>query len=137
AVTVHPGGAERFIFAADTGRGVRVQAHAVSRDGQLLVALHEPGGQPFRDVPMAPAGGEGQEALIEIDARDVRPGDYEVVLLAPPTTGVAAKAIVTLAPVRLGGRLQRDTLRITAQNLMADTIVTRLRTAFTGAEWQA
>ena len=53
-------------------------------EGVALMALHEPGGQPFRDVPLTVAGHEEGAGRVDIDARDVRPGHYEVVVVSPP-----------------------------------------------------
>ena len=135
--TVHAGGASRMTFRADTGRGVRVEVNTLSAETLALMALHEPGGQPFRDVPLSVAGQGPQAGIVEIDARDVRSGHYEVVVVAPPTNGVAARATVFRSPVRLSGRMQRDSLVMEAQSLIDRPVELQLRAAFSGAEWQA
>lgn len=134
---VHAGAAARMVFATDTGRGVRVEVNTLSTDGLALMALHEPGGQPFRDVPITIAGHDAAAGIIEIDARDVRPGHYELVVLSPPTNGVAARATVHRSPVRLAGRLRRDSLIVEATSLTDSSVELQLRAAFSGAEWQA
>ncbi len=134
--TIHPGAAARATFLADTGLGLQVRVETASRDGVVLAALHEPGGQPFRDVPILPAGNGERAGVIEVDARDVRSGSYEVVMLAPPRVGVAARVAVRASPLRLGGMVQRDSLVINALNVSADTVAARLRVAFSGAERQ-
>lgn len=134
SATVHPGSVHRLSFVADTGRGYRVEAESLTRDGVVLLALHEPGGQPFRDVPISPAGHGDQRGTIEIDARDARRGSYEAVLLAPPSNGVAARATIVPSPFRLDARLIVDSLRVQAHNLERDTLSLILRAAFGGAE---
>lgn len=136
-VQVHTGGAGRHYFRADSGRGVRIEVATLATDGLALVALHEPGGQPFRDVPLTPAGYGDGAGLLELDARDVQQGFYEVVVLAPPTGGVAARVTVRRSPVEL--RARRDTAGFTvdARNVAGEPVEVRLRAAFTGAEWSA
>ena len=133
---VHAGAAARMLFHADTGRGVRIDVTTLSPEGVALLALHEPGGQPFRDVPLTVAGHGDQAASIDIDARDVRPGHYEVVVVAPPANGVAARSTVRQSPVRLGSRHVRDSLVVTATSLTDQPVELQLRAAFSGAEWQ-
>jgi subtilisin family serine protease len=134
SASVHAGSVHRLSFVADTGRGHRIEVESLTRDGVVLLALHEPGGQPFRDVPIAPAGHGPQRGAIEIDARDVRNGNYEAVLLAPPTSGVAARATIVPSPFRLGARLLKDSLVVQAHNHERDTLPLILRAAFGGAE---
>ncbi len=136
-VQVHARGVGRHSFRADSGQGVRVEVATLARDGLALVALHEPGGQPFRDVPLAPAGYGDAAALLEIDARDVQQGFYEVAILAPPTSGVAARATVRRAPVGLAARRDTSALTVDARNLAGVPVNVRLRAAFSGAEWTA
>lgn len=135
AVTVQsgPGAAARVPFLADSGRGLRIEVATLAADQFALAALHEPGGQPFRDGSVTTAGFQDGAALFEIDADDVVAGMYEVVVIAPPTGSMAARVFVERAPVRLGAALSDDSLEISATSLVADSIELRLRTALTGA----
>ncbi len=135
-VQVHAGDVGRFFFRADSGRGFRAEVATLAADGLALMALHEPGGQPFRDIPLAPAGHGDGAGLLEVDARDAQPGWYELDVVAPPTSGVAARAMVRRSPVRLMARLDSAAMTVEARNLAAQRIDIRLRAAFTGAEWQ-
>jgi subtilisin family serine protease len=134
---VHAGAAARVVFATDTGRGIRVEVRTLSTDALALMAMHEPGGQPLRDAPLALAGYGAQAGIIEIDARDMRTGNYELVVVAPPTNGVAARATVFRSPVRLAARMLRDSLIVEARSLAEIPVDLQLRAAFSGAEWQA
>jgi subtilisin family serine protease len=137
AASVHAGSSSRMQFLADTGRGVRVEVRTLSAEGVALMAMHEPGGQPLRDVPLSVAGFGEQAGMVEIDARDMRSGYYEVVVVAPPTNGVATRTTVFRSPVRLSGRMQRDSLLVEARSLAESTVDLQLRAAFSGVEWQA
>lgn len=133
---IHAGGTARVAFRADTGRGIHLDVEAVAIDGAVLLALHEPGGQPARDVA-AVAGGHGEAAgVIDVDARDAVRGGYEAVLQAPATSGVAARLRIAHAPIRLGATLRTTTLGVSATSLAAVPIEFRLRAALTGVEWQ-
>lgn len=136
-VQVHAGGAGRHFFRADSGRGIRIEAATMATDGLALVAVHEPGGQPYRDIPVVPAGYGDGAGLLEIDARDVQEGFYEIVILAPPTTGVAARATVRRSPVELTARRDTSAMTVNARNAAGVPVEVRLRAAFTGAEWNA
>ncbi len=133
---VHSGGVSRFFFRGEEGRGFRVEVGTLAADGLALVALHEPGGQPFRDVPMTPAGHGDGAGLLEVDAEDAQAGWYEVDVLAPPSSGVAARVTIHRSPVRLSARLEPSALVVDAANLTARPLEFRLRAALTGAEWQ-
>ena len=134
-VAVQAGGSGRLIFGASRGRGFRVQVHTLTTGGRALVALHEPGGQPYREIPISPAGPGDGGGLVEVDAADVREGFYEVVIVAPSASGVAARVTVTKAPVLLevhsvpGGMVARGT------GLSADPLDIRLRAFQMGVAW--
>lgn len=132
-VQAGPGAAARVPFLADTGRGLRIEVATLAADQLALAALHEPGGQPFRDGSVTTAGFRDGAALFEIDAGDVVAGMYEAVVVAPPTGSTAARVTVERAPVRLGARVIGDSLEVAATSLVADPIELRLRTALTGA----
>src|SRR5690606_2036694 len=43
SASVHAGSVHRLSLVADTGRGHRIEAESLTRDGVVLLALHEPG----------------------------------------------------------------------------------------------
>jgi hypothetical protein len=133
----HAGGASRHYFRADSGRGLHIEVSTLTADGLALVAVHEPGGQPYREVSIFPAGNGAAAGRLDIDARDVQPGWYEVVVLAPPTSGVAARVNVRRAPVELMVRADAGSLLLDARNVADREVEVRLRAAATGAEWRS
>jgi subtilisin family serine protease len=106
AARVGPGGQLRSFFRADSARPLelRVASGAVGQKG--LVFLHEPHGMPYRDESARPIGTAEQEAVYQIDARDVQQGAYEAVVVAPTTHPLTANVTVVQSPFRL--QLTRD-----------------------------
>jgi subtilisin family serine protease len=105
-VRVTPGGQLRTFFRADSARPaeLRVASGGVGQKG--LVFLHEPDGMPYRDESARPIGTVEQEAVYQLDARDVRRGAYEAVVIAPSVQPVTANVTVVQSPFRL--QLARD-----------------------------
>jgi hypothetical protein len=132
-VTTASGSAGRVPFLADTGLGLRVEVATMAPDQLAIAALHEPGGQPFRDGSVTAAGFRDGAALFEIDAGDVVGGMYEAIVVAPPTGAASARVSVTRSPVRLGAAVVADSLEIHATSVVAAPLEVRLRTALTGA----
>ncbi len=135
-VQLHAGDVGRFYFHSDSGRGFQAEVSTLTADGLALMALHEPGGQPFRDIPLAPAGHGDGAGLLQVDGHDAQEGWYELDVVAPPTSPVAARATIRHAPVRMTARLDSTSLIVDAHSLSAEAIDLRLRAAFTGAEWR-
>lgn len=108
---VAPGGTRRAFFAADSGRPFVVRvATARAREG-AFAALYEPGGQPFRDGPQQPAGGDSAAAMFHVDGRDAVSGVYEADAIGLPLAGATVSARVDQSPFRLRGRADgRDAL---------------------------
>jgi subtilisin family serine protease len=134
---VAAGGAARVVFRAEAARGLRIEVATAAPQELVMVALHEPGGQPFRDGPVTTAGFGDGAALFELDADAVVPGLYEVVVLGAPTAGATATVSVEPAPVTLAATQRADSLELTTRNVSRGAVALRLRTALTGAEWQA
>lgn len=132
-VRAAPGAAARVPFLADTGRGLRIEIATLAANQLALAALHEPGGQPFRDGSVTTAGYQDGGALFEIDAGDVVAGMYEAIVVAPPTGSTAAKVTVERSPVRLGAVMVGDSLEVAATSLAKVPVELRLRAAITGA----
>ena len=92
----------RSFFRADSARPFQVRMSSVA--GQKgLAYLHEPGGEPFREVGGRPIGSGQQAALYRVDARDVVPGEYEASVVAFGGR-LAATVTVLHAPVTLTSR---------------------------------
>lgn len=136
-LTVAAGGASRAVFRAEAGRGLRIEVATASPEELVMVALHEPGGQPFRDGPVTTAGFGDGAALFELDADAVVPGLYEIVVLGAPTAGATATIAIEPAPVTLSAAQRGDSLELVTRNVSRSGVSLRLRTALTGAEWQA
>jgi subtilisin family serine protease len=133
-VNVIAGGVGRVFVPADTGRGMQVEVATLSDSSRVGAALHEPGGMPFRDDRMIPAGSGGGAGMFDIGAEDIVAGVYEVDVVAGPLTPVAAKVTVRQAPLRLGASMLHDTLHVTAKSLVATPLTVRLRAGLIGAE---
>jgi hypothetical protein len=105
-VRVSPGGLVRSFFRADSARPleVRVASGGVGQKG--LAFLHEPHGMPYRDESARPIGSAEQEAVYQVDGRDVQQGAYEAVVVAPTIRPLTANVTVTQSPFRL--QLTRD-----------------------------
>lgn len=116
-VAVHAGGVARQLFIADTGLALRVAVRALSEDGRALAALHEPGGQPYREIPIRTVGRGDGAGVVTVDAADARAGAYEVVVVAPPEHGVAARLEVTRAPFHLTASLRDRVLSVRSANI--------------------
>ena len=92
----------RSFFRADSARPYQVRMSSVA--GQKgLAYLHEPGGEPFREVSGRPMSSGQQAALYRVDARDVVPGDYEASVVAFGGR-LAASVTVLHSPVTLTSR---------------------------------
>jgi len=113
---------------------MQVEVATATAESQVTVALHEPGGMPFRDGGMLPAGSGDGAALFDIPSNDVEGGWYELDLVAGPVAGSAATVTVRRAPVQLDATALDDSLRITARNLIAGQLSVRLRAGMVGAE---
>jgi len=94
------GALRRVVVDADSGRPFTVSV-ADKRGNPLLLFLHEPGGMPSREGPVAASGGDEPEAILEVDGRNARDGNYEIIVLAGPTAGAEAVLNVAPAPVLL------------------------------------
>jgi hypothetical protein len=90
----------RSFFLADSARPFEVTVAAGGARPQGLAFLHEPNGAPYREGNAAPAGRE--PAVFQVDARDVRPGAYEVDVATAPGHGTSATATVFHAPFTIG-----------------------------------
>jgi subtilisin family serine protease len=133
-LSIGAGGVGRTFFEADTGRGFQVEVAMADPSVHGTASLHEPGGMPFRDGATIAAGAGTAAGLFDVGASDVAGGLYEVDALAPPTVPAIATVAVRPAPLRLGANMVRDTLHVTARNLVSTPLSVRLRAGLIGAE---
>jgi subtilisin family serine protease len=111
------GGQLRTFFRADSARPLelRVASGAVGQKG--LVFLHEPDGMPYRDESARPIGTADQEAVYQVDGRDVRQGAYEAVVVAPTIQPLTVNLRVIQSPLRLQLRRERSGAIATLTNV--------------------
>ncbi len=115
--TIQPGGTQRVVFAADSGRPFRVQVGTATLGQDVLAFLHEPGGQPFRVENGKRAGAGTGQAEYDVDGRNVEPGYYEVVAVAPPTGGATVTMTIDQSPLAIdASRLHADTVTVQLTN---------------------
>lgn len=133
-LNIAAGGIGRVFVPADSGRGFQVETATLRDADRVIVALHEPGGMPFRDDRTIAAGFGGSAGLYDIGAEDVVTGLYEVDVVAGPGAPVSAKVTVSQSPLRLGATMARDTLHVTARSLSATALQVRIRAGLIGAE---
>ncbi|MGH7523778.1 MAG: S8 family serine peptidase, partial [Gemmatimonadales bacterium] len=131
-----PGTTRRIFVHADTGRGVQIEVATLRASDQVSASLHEPGGMPYRDGSGIVAGYGDGAGLFDIGGNDVVSGLYEVDVTAGPRAPISARVSVHPSPVRLGGVLLHDTLRVTARSLVTIPLSVRLRAGLLGAERQ-
>lgn len=124
----------RVFIAADTGRGMQIRVAAAQSTDHVTAALTEPGGMPFRDGPMIPAGSGDAAGTFDIGANDVVKGVYELDMVSDPVAPSAANVTVAMSPLRLGATFDHDTLAVNARNLSAHELSVRLRAGLVGAE---
>lgn len=132
-VAMQPGEAVHESFEADSGRALAITVETLSRDGLVLVGLHEPGGQSARDGTLMTAGYGPGRIVIPIDGEDAQRGHYQLSLVAPATVGVAARITVRQSPVRIDAARQGDSLHLTATNLSPHRIDIDLAADLVGA----
>lgn len=133
-LNVAAGGIGRVFVPADTGRAFQIEIATLREPDRVAASLHEPGGMPFRDDRTIPAGFGGTAGLYDVGADDVVSGLYELDVVGGPLAPVAAKVTVRQSPLRVGASMSRDTLHVTARNLVNTALQVRLRAGLIGAE---
>ncbi len=124
----------RVFFEATAGRPFDVTFAAGRPGEQVLAYLHEPGGQPYREDNGFGAGSGEQAATMSVDARDVVPGLYEAVAVAPPLDGASATIEVNRSPFRIDATRGRDGVAVDLVNLTESTLETEPFVVLVGAE---
>jgi len=124
----------REVVDADSGRGLEITVETLSRNGLVLVSLHEGGGQPVRDRVLTTGGYREERAVIRIPGDDVQRTRYEVALVASPTVGVATRVSARQGPVRVEASLADGALVIGATSMVTRAIEIALDAEWIGAE---
>jgi subtilisin family serine protease len=128
------GGTLRTFFRADSARPFLLSIETGGRTEQGLAFLHEPGGMPFRDESARSAGNGPQAADYEVDARDIVPGAYEAVLVAPPTRALSATVGLTQSPLTLRATREQDSVIAAFTNVTAGAVEAEVGLHLGGAE---
>ncbi|HWA59616.1 MAG TPA: S8 family serine peptidase [Gemmatimonadales bacterium] len=132
--TIAAGEQGRVFFEARSGRPFTVTYGANRPGEQVLAYLHEPGGQPYREENGFGAGSGDQAATISVDARDVVPGIYEAVAVAPPLDGTTASIEVTQSPYQIEAARTRDGIAVDLVNLTGSPLETEPFVVMVGGE---
>jgi subtilisin family serine protease len=128
------GGQGRVFFEAHPARPFAVTFSTRRPGEQVLGYLHEPGGQPYREENGIGAGPGDQAGMYVVDARDVVPGLYEAVAVAPPLDGATATIRVQQSPLRIETQRTREGVAIMLANLQEQDVVTTPFVVLVGAE---
>jgi subtilisin family serine protease len=116
-VALPAGSTLRTFFQADSARPFALIVETNGRAQRALSFLHEPDGMPFRDEGARSAGFGPQSAEYEADSRDVVPGAYESVVVAPPNEALTATVSVSQSPLALRAVRQGESVHATFTNL--------------------
>ena len=127
-----PGAARRIFFMADSERPFSITAESATEG--VMLYLHEPDGMPYRGGSGTAAGTGDTAAVYDVGGRDVVPGAYEAVAVAPPLGGATVGIALRQSPVIL--RLARDRTGIAATlvNLQDSSVAVRAAVVLAGAE---
>lgn len=124
----------RAFFEATAARPFALAVSTAEPAEQVLVYLHEPGGQPYREENGIGAGSGEAAGQIVVDARDVVPGFYEAAVVAPPLDGASATVVVRQSPVTIHASREGPGISIRLRNLSPDEVVTEPFVVLVGAE---
>ena len=128
------GATGRAFFEATAARPFALAVSTAEPAEQVLVYLHEPGGQPYREDNGIGAGSGESAGQIVVDARDVVPGFYEAAIVAPPLDGARATLVVRQSPLTLHAGREGPGIRIRLGNLSPDAVATEPFVVLVGAE---
>jgi subtilisin family serine protease len=134
--TVGAGATNHIFVPAEAGRGFQVEVATAEASQLATAALHEPGGMPFREGSMIPAGFGDGAALFELAGNDVVSGLYEVTVAGGPLGGATMRVTVRRAPLTLDAARVGDSLRVTATSVVSGRLSVRTRVGMIGGEWR-
>jgi hypothetical protein len=133
--TIAPGGQARLFFEAQADRPFMVTTATGSRNERVLAYLHEPGGQPYREESDGVPAGVGDDAgVFLVDGRDVVPGLYEAVAVAPPLQKAATTIVVEQSPVGIAARRDGSGIQLNLKNFTGQARTTTPFAVLVGAE---
>ena len=101
------GGLARFFFEVppDAG-GLAFRTSAPEVKERATLYLFEPDGKPARSGASVSIGGkDSARAVLQVNAEDLVPGVYEVVLTAPPTAGALVDLEAAIPSVSVAARM--------------------------------
>lgn len=124
----------RLFFEARESRPFAVAFSTREAGEQLVAYLHEPGGQPYREENGIGAGSGDEAGVYIVDARDVVPGLYEAVAVAPPLDGASALIAVQQSPVTIAARRKPEGVAVTLANVSDEPVATEPFVVLVGAE---
>jgi hypothetical protein len=133
-VRINGGTQLRTFFRADSARPFEVRISTGSAGQKGLAFFHEPEGMPYRDESARAIGAAEREAVYEVDGRDVVPGAYEAVVVAPPVQSLDATVKVTQSPLRLQLGRQGATAVAQLSNLTSTPASAEVAMLIGGAE---
>ena len=129
--TLGVAGSQQHYFVADSGVPLNVRVSSGGRG--VLAFLHEPGGMPFLDGVSLEAGSGDDAAVFRVDARDARPGFWQVSAASP---GAPAVVNFSVEPSPVTADVQRDgdSVRAIIVNRSDSTVRGRVLMGLLGAE---
>jgi subtilisin family serine protease len=133
-VRINSGAQLRTFFLADTARPLELRVSSAGIGQKGLAFLHEPDGMPYRDESARPIGGSEQEAVYQVDGRDVIAGAYEAVVVAPTIQPLEASVRVVQSPLRLQLARERSGVVARLTNLSPRPVRTETAVLLGGAE---
>lgn len=128
------GGEGRVFFEAKPNRPFAVTFATQAPGEQVLAYLHEPGGQPYREENGIGAGSGEQAGSYVVDARDVVPGLYEAVAVAPPLEGAAPTIVVDQSRLAIDATRERDGIAVRLNNVTTEAVASEPFVVLVGAE---
>jgi hypothetical protein len=134
AARVEPGTQLRTFFRADSARPLELRISSGSVGQKGLAFLHEPDGMPFRDESTRPIGAADREAIYQVDGRDVVPGRYEAVVIAPTLQPLTVNIKLVQSPLRLQLARDKSTALASLTNVTAVPVPSEVTMLLGGAE---
>jgi hypothetical protein len=134
AARVEPGTQVRTFFLADSARPLELRISSGSVGQKGLAFLHEPDGMPFRDESTRPIGAADREAIYQVDGRDVVPGHYEAVVIAPTLQPLSVNVKLMQSPLRLQLARDKSTAVAMLTNLSATPVRSEVAMLLGGSE---
>ncbi|MBI4420465.1 MAG: S8 family serine peptidase [Gemmatimonadetes bacterium] len=104
--TLAPGRVARhFVDVPEGAGGLSARLSLPDRNDHATLYLFEPDGKPHRGGGSTAVGGKDSTATtIRVNAEDVVPGVYEVVVLAPPNAGATYVLDLAIPRIAIAGR---------------------------------